>query len=152
MHPQYIAPYTDLIRSSDAGEPQTYMMNSCSYHLFRSSRSFGLGYTQVTKPQNARRNWTLSGFPRVDKIKRRLTCLRASRAFALYLCWYSWQHVAITTQVTLKNSWSLTRFRLPLSQPSTANTTKVVILFPRQALAPASHHHQSHQHFDQEAA
>ncbi len=152
MHTQYLAPHALSNLSSDAGESQPAMSKSVSYLLAPSSRSFGTGYTQVTNPQNTWGIRMLSGFPRVDKTNRRLTCLRALRAFAPFPCLPSWQHAAATTQVTLKNSWSLTRFRLPLSQPSTANTTKVVTLFPGQASAPASHHRQPRHTHELEAA
>ena len=153
MHPPYLALSTSSNRTYDAAESQAELPKTRSYQLNTSSRRFGSGSPQGTDPQNARRIRMLSGVPRVDKTYRRLTCLRASKAFALFPCWPSWQHAAATTLVTLKNSWSLTQFQLPLSQRSTANTTKVVERFSGQASAPAPHrHHQPHQHFDKEAA
>ena len=141
MNPQYLAPRTSCDVAFDAAQSQARNSISVSYLLKTPWRSFPRGYTQVADPQNARRNRRLSGQPRVEKRDRRLTCLRASRSFAQPLCLPSWQHVAAqTTQVTLKNSWSWTRFRLPLSRRSRANTTKVVRLITGQAVAPVPAH------------
>lgn len=124
MHTQYVANQSSSCLQFDAAQSQPPKSVSISYLLQEASCSFPQGYTQVTYPQNVRGHRREVGVSRVENRDRRLTCLRASRAFAPFPCLPSWQHVAATTtQVTLKNSWSLTRFRLPLSQPSAANTT-----------------------------
>ena len=137
MPTQYVATLSSSAWCSDAAESQANASKSASYLLHKFSRSFPQGYTQVTYPQNARGNRRNVGAARVENRDRRLTCLRASRAFAPCPCLPSWQHVAVTAQVTLKNSWSLTQFQLPLSQRSTASTTKEL---SGQAATPAPHH------------
>ncbi len=150
MHPQYIAACNTAHRRSDAAVSQPGFSKSASYLLAASSRIFGGGYTQVANPQNTWGIRMLSGISRVKKTYRRLTCLRASKAFAPYPCLPSWQHAA--TQATSKNSWSLTQSQSALSRLSTANTTKVVDLFLGQAFAPVPRHHQPLNPFDMEAA
>lgn len=137
MHPQYLAAQSSCSPAFDAGESQTYGARTVSYLLHRHSCSFPQGYTQVTDPQKVGEIRHSAGQARVENRDRRLTCRRASRAFSQCPCWPSWQHVAArTTQVTLKNSWSLTRFRLPLNRRSRANTTKFDLTIKGQASAP----------------
>ncbi len=133
MPTQYVAPQSSSCSRIVAAESQAGSAISVSYLLNRFSVSFPLGYTQVTYPQNARGNRRHVGAARVENRDRRLTCLRASRAFAPFPCLPSWQHVALTTQVKLKNSWSLTRFQSQSSQSSLASTTKE---FSGQAATP----------------
>ena len=124
MHPQYVAPRSSSIGCFDAPESQPAVSVSASYLLHPVSRSFPQGYTQVTYPQNARGGRRNAGTVRVENRDRRRICLRASRAFARCPCLPSWQHVAATKQVKLKNSWSLTRFQSPSSRSSLVSTTK----------------------------
>ena len=138
MNPQYVATQSSSCLPFDAAESQAPKSDSVSYLFHRESCSFPQGYTQVTYPQNAGGHRREVGAPRVDNRDRRLTCLRASRAFAPFPCLPSWQHVAVaTTQVTLKNSWSLTQFQSPSSRLSPANTTK---LLSGQAVSPVPPH------------
>ena len=137
MHTQYVATQSSSNCGFVAPQSQPAVSRSVSYLLHRFSRRFPQGYTQVAYPQIARgvRLWT--GALRVENRDRRLTCRRASRAFSQYPCWPSWQHaVARTMQVTLKNSWSLTRFQSQSSRLSAASTTKVVLKNSGQASAP----------------
>ena len=136
MRPQHLATPTSSVARFDAPVPHCKLSISLSYLSKAPSRSFPQGYTQVTDPQNAGENRMLSGFVRVDNRDRRQTCRRASRALWPSHCWPSWPHVAPTTQVTLKNSWSWTRFQLRLSRPSPASTTKSCRKTPGQASAP----------------
>ena len=137
MFPQYVAPQSSSCSPFVAPESQAESTVPVSYLFNRFPVSFPQGYTQVTYPQNARGNRRTVGADRVENRDRRLTCLRASRAFAPCPCLPSWQHVAPTTQVKLKNSWSLTRFRSQSSQSSLASTTKE---FPGQAATPVPSH------------
>lgn len=133
---QYLAARSSSQRAFDAGESQTALIQTPSYLSIQPSRSFPQGYTQVTDPQKA---WEIGRLPddlRVENRDRRLTCPRASRALWPSHCWPSRPHAAAATQVTSKNSWSLTRFRLPLSQYSLASTTKPVVTRSGQASAP----------------
>lgn len=125
MLTQYVAPQSSSCSLIVAAESQAESTVSVSYLFNRFPVSFPQGYTQVAYPQNARGNRRTVGPSRVENRDRRLTCLRASKAFAPCPCLPSWQHVAATTtQVTLKNSWSLTRFQSQSSQSSLASTTK----------------------------
>lgn len=134
MHTQYVATLSSSNCQFDAGESQAKLPVSRSYLLHRFRASFPQGYTQVAYPQNARGNRHSGGQPRVENRDRRLTCLRASRAFSPCPCLPSWQHVAArTTQVTLKNLWSSTQFQSPSSRLSTTSTTKPI---SGQASAP----------------
>jgi len=119
MHPQYVATRSSSNGHFDAGESQAKLAFSILHLLRRISRSFPQGYTQVTYPQNARGNRQNVGIVRVENRDRRLTCLRALKAWSPFPCLPSWQHVAATiTRVTLKNLWSLTPFQSPSSRPS----------------------------------
>jgi len=151
MQPLYVAPWVPVKGLNDAEETQTGMTQTVSYLSGASSHSFGAGYSQVTDPQNTWGIRFLSGVLRVDKINRRLICLRASRAFALFPCWSSWQHVATTIQVTSKNLWSLTQNQLRHSLLSTASF-KFVELILGQAYAPVPYHRQPYQSLFMEAA
>ena len=134
MLTQYVATRSSSTCCSDAAESQARASISVSYLFNRFPVSFPQGYTQVTYPQNARGSRRTVGAARVENRDRRLTCLRASRAFAPCPCLPSWQHVAATTtQVTLKNLWSLTRFQSQSSQSLLASTTKE---FSGQAATP----------------
>jgi len=135
MLPQYLAAHTSSSRAFEASMSHCKLSITLSYLSKTSSRSFPQGYTQVTDPQNACGDRTLSGPQRVENRDRRLTCLRASRALWPSHCWPSWPHAAATTQVTSKNSWSLTRFRLPLNRPSRASF-KLNLTTLGQAFAP----------------
>jgi len=127
MHTQYVAQQSSSCLPSDAAESQASKSTSGSYLLQRHSCSFPQGYTQVTYPQYVRGHRREVGVSRLENRDRRLTCPRALRAFAPFPCLPSWQHVAAaTTQVTLKNSWSLTRFQSQLSRLSAANTTNSI--------------------------
>lgn len=137
MFPQYVATQSSSTWCSDAAESQAQASKSISYLFHRFSVSFPQGYTQVTYPQNARGSRRTVGTYRVENRDRRLTCLRASRAFAPCPCLPSWQHVAPTTQVTLKNSWSLTQFQSQSSQYTLASTTKEI---SGQAATPVPPH------------
>ena len=136
MVPQHLAARPSSKGRFDAPVPHCKMSISPSYLSAPCWRSFPQGYTQVTDPQNAGENRMLSGSVRVDNRDRRLTCRRASRALWPSHCWPLWLHVAPTLQVTLKNSWSWTRFRLPLSRRSRASTTKLCLKITGQAFAP----------------
>jgi len=151
MQPLYVAPWVPVKGLNDAAETQTGMTQTVSYLSDASSHSFSAGYSQVADPQNTWGIRFLSGVLRVDKINRRLICLRASRAFALFPCWSSWRHVATTIQVTPKNSWSLTQHQLRLRLLSIASF-KFVELIAGQAYAPVPYYHQPYQSLFMEAA
>lgn len=136
MSPQYLAARTSSQGGVDAGESQQRALQTLSYLSARPSRSFPQGYTQVTDPQKAREIGRLSDDLRVENRDRRLTCPRASRALWPFHCWPSRPHAAAATQVTSKNSWSLTRFRLPLNPCSPANSKTPDNQQPGQAFAP----------------
>lgn len=123
MHPQYVARQSSPNGFFVAAESQAWASISGSYLLRRRSCSFPKGFTQEAYPQNARGNRRNAGQTRVENRDRRQTCLRASRAFLPCPCLPLWQHVARTTQVTSKNSWSLTRFQSRSSRLSPASTT-----------------------------
>jgi len=153
MQPLYVAPWALVKGLNDAEETQAGMTQTVSYLSGASSHSFGAGCSQVTDPQNTWGIRFLSGILRVDKINRRLICLRASRAFARFPCWSSWQHVATMIQVT--SSWSLShqqqQQQLRQSLLSTASF-KFVELILGQAYAPVPYHHQPYQSLFMEAA
>jgi len=123
--------------SIDAGEPQASGTKTGSYLFEVYSRRFPEGCSLVADPRNAKGIRMLSGYLCVDKTYRRLTCLRALRAFALFPCLPSWLHAA-TTQVKLKNLWSLTQFQLLLNQHTTANCKRSFTIL-EQAFAPVPH-------------
>lgn len=134
MHPQYVAPHCSCASQFDAAPPQRRARVSGSYLLHRASCSFPQGYPQGSFLQSAKGNRQNGDPIRMENRDRRQTCLRASRACLPFPCLPSWQHVAVATQqVTLRNSWSLTRFRSPSSRPSPASTTKPR---PGQAVTP----------------
>ena len=133
---QDIAPERSSIGLVDAARTQTALTKTKSYLSVRPSRSFPQGYTQVADPQKARKFGHLPDELRVENRDRRLTCQRASRALWPSHCWPSRQHVAAPTQVTSKNSWSLTRFQLPLSPCSPVNSNKPKSKPLGQAFAP----------------
>lgn len=133
MRPQYVAARSSCAWHFDAVESQARALISASYLFHRFSRSFPQGYPQVTCPQNARRVRPVVGLNRVEKRDRRLTCLRASRAYLRCPCLPSWQHVARTIQMTLRNLWSLTPFQSPLSRFSPTSITEQTA---GQAFAP----------------
>lgn len=118
MHPQYVATRSSYNVDFVAAESQALPTHSVSYLFHRFPSSFPQGYTQVTYPQKAGDIRRSAGRTRVKNRDRRLTCLRASKAFSLCLCWPSWPHVAQTMPVTLKNLWSSTQFQSVLSQPT----------------------------------
>jgi len=122
----------------DAAWTQTAPTKTKTYLSTQASRSFPQGYTQVADPQKARKFGRLSDDLRVENRDRRLTCQRASRALWPSHCWPSRQHVAAPTQVTSKNSWSLTRFRLPLNPCSPVSSNKLKSKPLGQAFAPVS--------------
>ena len=136
MHPQYFATRSSSTACFVAAESQAESTISTSYLLNRFQASFPQGYTQVTYPQKAGDNRRCAGRTRVENRDRRLTCLRASKAFLPFPCWPSWQHAAQTTQVTLKNSWSLTRFQSQSSRPTQVSSDIVA----GQAVTSAPHH------------
>lgn len=133
MYPQYVAPRSSSNASIDAGWPQARPSNCISYLSDGFSRSFPVDCTQAIDPQNARRRRQTGGTLRVENRDRRLTCLRASRAFLPFPCLPLWQHVARTMQVTSKSSWSSTPCPSQSSQSSPANITD---LRSGQAAAP----------------
>lgn len=135
MHPQYVADQSSCESGFDAGWTQRPVMCGATYLLHLFSGIFPQGYPQGIRSKTARNNRYFTGSIRVGKRDRRQTCQRASRALLPFPCWLSWPHVAReTTQVTLKNSWSLIRFRSPVSRFIPANTAKPA---QGQAFAPA---------------
>jgi len=137
MHPQYVALQSSSKSAVVAAESQAALSNSVSYLLHRLRASFPHGYTQVAYPQKAGDVRRSAVRLPVKYRDRRLTCLRASKAFLLFPCLPSWQRVDPTTQVTLKNSWSLTRFQSLLSRPTQVSSKSTN---GGQAVTPASHH------------
>lgn len=105
MLAQYVATQSSSNVCSDAAWSQGWIAISLSYLLRGFSRSFPQGYTQVTYPQKARGERQSAAPTRVEKRDRRLTCLRASRAFSQYPCLSLWQHVDQTIPPQLKNLW-----------------------------------------------
>lgn len=123
MYPQYVAPQSASKPPIDAAESQARVSISVSYLLCGFSRSFPVDCTQAVNPQNARRRRHAGGTVRVENRDRRLTCLRASRAYAPFPCLPLWQHVAPTAEATLKSLWSLTPCPSQSSPFTTTNTT-----------------------------
>jgi len=137
MHPQYVAPQSSSKSAVVAAESQAEMTNSVSYLLHRLRVSFPHGYTQVAYPQKAGDVRRFAGRLSVKYRDRRLTCLRASKAFLLFPCLPSWRLVDPTTPVTSKNSWSLTRFQSLLSRPTQVSSKNTNA---GQAVTPVPHH------------
>lgn len=133
MYTQYVAQGSSSCLPVDAAESQGRSSKSPSYLLHKFSPIFPQGYPQVTLPQEVGTGRPLVGPARMEKRDRSLLCKRASRAFLPCPCWPSWQHVAATMQVTLKNLWSLTQFQSPSSRFSLVSTTKRLA---GQAFAP----------------
>ncbi len=123
MHTQHVAMRSSSAMPNDAGESQPRASISVSYQSGRFSDSFPVDCTQAINPQNARRRRLDGDISRVEKRDRRLTCLRASRAFVPYPCLPLWQHVAQSRRVPSKSSWSSTPCPLQYNQPSRASIT-----------------------------
>ena len=124
MQPQYVATQRSCDRGFEALESQGSEIAADIYLLHRFPPILVCGCTQVTLTSYKGQILRVCADLHITR-DRRLTCLRASRAFAPFPCLPSWQHVAATTtQVTLKNSWSLTRFQSPSSRSSLVSTTK----------------------------
>lgn len=141
MRIQYVATDSSSNDGFDASVSQGQTALKPKYLLHRFSRIFPLGYPQVTFTSK----WGQTGFNTralPQDSNRRFPCLRASRAWLWLAFSFSQLRAHAAQRARLKSSSLSTQRQLLSSQPTPANTSKLLV---GRAFAPVQHPFHAHQ-------